>query len=66
MFNAVKKALNNIYEYEYKPTVLVADDGDQITNGLHDKFDHSCNLFFDKWADEKCLKTVCIFGISIV
>ncbi|CAF1108888.1 unnamed protein product, partial [Brachionus calyciflorus] len=38
VFSSVKKALNNIYNFEYKPSALIADGAEAITNSFISAF----------------------------
>lgn len=40
IFLAVKKQLKNIYNYDYKPDILIADGAEAITNGFMGVFNY--------------------------
>jgi hypothetical protein len=50
---ALTKSLSDIYGYQYKPSILIADDADAITNGFKQAFNYSPDNDFTRimcWA----------------
>ena len=41
MLSLIQKILRNLEDYLYKPSILIADDGDQITSGFKDAFGYT-------------------------
>ena len=53
MFSSIQIKLRNLEDYMYKPSILVADGGDQITSGFLDAFCYTCSKQFTRfmcWA----------------
>ena len=53
MFNSVKKALRNLYDYGYKPTILIADAAPSITEGFQNAFGYNSSREYTRimcWA----------------
>jgi hypothetical protein len=40
VFRALKKALRDLFDYDYRPSILIADGAEAITNGFMEAFDY--------------------------
>ena len=53
MFNSIKKCENGLFEFDYRPKILVAIAGDQITIGFQNAFGYSSSAEYTRmmcWA----------------